>query len=94
MLRMEELREREYQVKLSKVSHPHSPINPDPGQDHIPSPDNCLCCPSRCWSRQCQEVEGAEEEEESKEEQEAQSSREQGFNDSGEKAEKWREVRR
>ena len=22
--------------------HPHLPINPDPGQDHIPSPDNCL----------------------------------------------------
>ena len=22
--------------------HPHFPINPDPGQDHIPSPDNCL----------------------------------------------------
>ena len=54
--------------------HPHLPINPDPGQDHIPSPDNCLCCPSRCWSRECKEVEGAEEEEESKEEQEAQSS--------------------
>ena len=67
--RMEELREREYQVTLililiyllililGKIIVPVLII---------------VYCPSRCWSRE--EVEGAEEEEESKEEQEAQSS--------------------
>ena len=64
--RMEELREREYQVTLiliyllililGKIIFPVLII---------------VSCPSRWWSRECQEVEGAEEEEESKEEQEA-----------------------
>ena len=67
---MEELREREYQVTLilililifllililGKIIFPVLII---------------VSCPSRWWSRECQEVEGAEEEEESKEEQEA-----------------------